>query len=374
MKLDDKKRILLFVHDGSGMGHLRRVTRVASELAQKCAILIVTGQRDSLWLIPDNCEFVHVPNWDRLSANRALQNNKPIWLGLTEEDAKRFKSNMFLNIINSFGPDAIIVDYLPLGKNMELEAGLNRSKARKYLINRGVVDTLDQQSIYGESQDYIHLYDRIFFAIDEQISIRYELMKYKEEKSPKIVSTGYIGPHKPDVKSIREFRKITDKNWIVCSAGGGKNAEVFFDHCIRLAQEMPEVVFDIILGPRSKTKVLRKYKNVTVIKETHELSDFIGACDIAIINGGYNSTMEAMAGGADIIVCPNQINGNDEQITNARILGEYYPIKLVPDPKDLHQAVGAYLDKKKNNRNKLSLDIEGAKKIKQIIFNDLEII
>jgi predicted glycosyltransferase len=372
-----QKKVLLYVHDGSGLGHLRRISRIAQGIQERCVTLIVTGQRDALWIIPEECEFVHIPNWDRLIAKKAIEYDKKLWFDLSVESAAKFKSDFFLNIVNAFSPDAIIVDYLPLGKNKELESALKSSPAKKYLVNRGIIDTQDHEEIYTNANQYMCLYDKILIAADQTVIEQLKSLNYADVYKSKINYVGYVIPKEIDIAFIRKKRGIkNNQKWVVCSAGGGKNAEQFLLYCNEIAKEMPDVIFDIILGPRSKhLSVLsdQTNKNISIIKQTKELSLMTASCDIAVINGGYNSTMEAISGGSHIVVNPNQINGDDEQIINAKILSKYYSIKLLSESRDLKNVLSELLLKNNCSRNEFLLDVSGISNICDIIFNDLNI-
>lgn len=371
-----QKKVLLFVHDGSGLGHLRRISRIAQGIQERCVTLIITGQRDALWIIPDECEFVHIPNWDRLLAKKAIDNNKKPWMDLTIESASKFKSDFFFNIVTAFSPDAIIVDYLPLGKNRELEVALKSSTAKKYLINRGVVDNQDYEEIFSNADQYMHLYDKILIAADQTIIEELRPLNYSDHHKSKIYYVGYVAPKAPDKTLVRLNRGIKkNQKWIVCSAGGGKNAEKFLLHCNEIAKEMPDVIFDIVLGPRTKhlSSAPSHNENISIVKQNKDLSTLTASSDIAIINGGYNSLMEAISGGANIIVYSNQINGDDEQAVNTKMLSKHYPIRYLSDSNDLKKVLQTLLTKNNKNGNEFSLNSEGISNICNIIFDDLNI-
>lgn len=56
--MDERKRILIFVHDGRGLGHLRRLCRLADQLKHDASVLFVTGHRDASYLVPKDCEYI----------------------------------------------------------------------------------------------------------------------------------------------------------------------------------------------------------------------------------------------------------------------------------------------------------------------------
>ena len=242
-----QKKLLFYVHDGSGLGHLRRLSRIAAYLQGEFVCLIVTGQRDALWVIDNKCEFIHLPNWDSLSKSRSKVRDKPIWQKLKKETAIKFKSNLFISIIKEFEPDAIFVDYLPFGKYNELKLALSEAKAKKYLIHRGIIDPSDNFLFSGKTtKSYTQIYDRIIVTADAKIADVSEIYRKDKNAFSKISYVGYVTPSELDKHVVRLERGIKNKKWVVCSAGGGGKAEFFFEQCVELAKKFPSIEFDII--------------------------------------------------------------------------------------------------------------------------------
>lgn len=331
----NQKKIVLFSHDGSGLGHLRRISRIAEKLQLAFATLIVTGMRNALWLIPEKCEFCYLPSWDALRKKRANYWGKDVWLDVNISDAIKLRSNMINSTIAAFEPDAILVDYLPYGLHNELELFLNTTTAKKYLILRGLIDTSDSEIFFNDKSDALaSIYDRIFIAADKQIINLEKEYKVSNNFVDKLKYVGYVTQCNKDRANIRENRGIVNskKKWIVCSAGGGKFAEDLIAHSIRLAELFPDYEFDIVAGPLSNfdvNNVKKVTNNCRIHKYLPNLSDFHSACDILINTGGYNSLLEGGLGGANIIVYPNQRGLDDEQINNANRLSKYFPIVIL---------------------------------------------
>ena len=59
-----RPRVLLFCHDGTGLGHLRRISRLAGALTEQFSTLVLSGVREASWIVPADCGLVMLPNWD----------------------------------------------------------------------------------------------------------------------------------------------------------------------------------------------------------------------------------------------------------------------------------------------------------------------
>ena len=85
-------RALLFCHEGTSLGHLQFLCRIADGLHPEIACLIVTGMREINYLIPRTCEYVKLPSWDYLLQARAEARGSAFSFDLDENQAKILRS------------------------------------------------------------------------------------------------------------------------------------------------------------------------------------------------------------------------------------------------------------------------------------------
>ena len=167
--MNDQQRILFFVHDGSGLGHLRRICRVADALQGPCASLVVTGHRAVAWMLSEGSEFVHLPSWDSIDASRSRYWNRTPWI-IEESSGRRCRADVLSAAFEAFSPHAIVVDYHPFGRYGELRHILAHSTARKYLLLRGVIDGDDFDMLCGSaSAEIAEVFDAIVVACDRRV-------------------------------------------------------------------------------------------------------------------------------------------------------------------------------------------------------------
>lgn len=373
----NQKRILFFVHDGSGLGHLRRIGRIASELQGPCACLVVSGMRQASWIVPNSCEVLQLPNWNGFSASRSKYWNRPVWLNVQQNEAKRIRSVLLSAAVRAFAPDAIVVDYLPFGIRNELKGVLAQTHAKKYLILRGLIDASDYDILCGKaSKDIAKMYDAILVTADSRIVDVGNEYSFEDMALSKLRYVGYVMPEPADRLVVRRDRGIPEgKPWVVCSGGGGMNAELYLRECIVVASGMPAFEFDIVFGPlanESLTCDLEIPKNCRVHSESMCMPELHSSCDVVITAGGYNSIMEAASGGAKIIVYSNQKGTDDEQRNNAERMAAYYPIKLITDITSFQDEIpSAVRDFATQPQSRLSLNTDGLKIIREYVLREL---
>jgi predicted glycosyltransferase len=359
-----KKRIMLFCHDGAGMGHLRRISRIAGELAQFSSPLVVTGLRETEWIVPRNVEYLKLPNWDWIDKHRAEQHERVGGLGLPGAESGKLRSDLIAGISRTFAPDAIMVDYLPFGQRDELRQMLSATEARKYLIHRGVADTSDRWALGADAMEIVSgIYDKILVTIDPKIYRVEQHDCYSRAVQEKTQYVGLVAP---------EGQWRAGSGIIVCSAGGGRGGEALMDACVGVARAFNSLQFYVVLGPRSRRTPadFECPENCRIVQSDPDLPAVHANAKVIVTTGGYNTMMEAIVGRAPVIVYTCQEGADDERRRFCDLLGKYRPITVL-------ESLG-YLGNVITDATKLedhyavhSLDVGGAKNVAKVVRSEL---
>jgi predicted glycosyltransferase len=378
---EDKKRILIFAHDGRGLGHLRRLARIASELVGEASVLFVTGHRWVASFLPPQCEFVHVPSLDSISSGRSRHWGVEPFVNPQTGIGIRLRREILRQCVDIFQPDAFVVDYLPMGVDHELLDILNdnSSPRKNYLILRGVLgqptqvwaDVLTPQARSVLKQ----CYEKILVTCDSRIVDVGAEYRLGPDITCRLEYTGYVVPKNDEVRVswAREARRIpAGKRWVVCAAGGGKDGEDLIEHCWDLALQYPECYFDIVAGPRSGLAIRSescKDDRIRVYQDDfHLMPEKLAAADSVIIRGGYNSLLEASVGTANMIVWPYDA----EQTIHAERLSAFRRMQVVRSVEELETAFADFLSLDKAEMSLTLLDVDGAKKTAASVLDDLQ--
>lgn len=369
-------RLLFFCHDARGLGHLRRISRIASALQGRFVCLIATGMSEAHWMVPAHCEFIRIPNWDSLSAVRAQRRGRPLWMTATRE-AERFKKDLLLSVEHAFRPDAILVDYLPFGLRDELRPMLDQTQARKYLIHRGLADTSDRDVLCGEATAAVGAtYDAIVVTADRRIVDVASEYRFVDTAAEKIRYVGYINPVDAPLRaSVTKGRPTDDRPKVVCACGGGHGGEQLLTACIEAARNCPQFDFHIALGPHGSIAPGTDDPvptNCHVYGVCPELEELHRAACVVVNHGGYNSTMEAISGGARIIVHHIQGGDDDERILMEKRLAPHYPISSLANVEDLTSRIEEEVHLASfGQRPKFALEFNGITRIGELLRCDL---
>ncbi|HYW17201.1 MAG TPA: glycosyltransferase [Allosphingosinicella sp.] len=387
-QLRPQKRAIFFVFDGgTGIGHLRRLSSIAKALQGPFSCLIVTSHRAAAaWFVPPECEYVHLPAWDSLLPEKASYWGRQPYLSVDAGEALDLRRNLLQGIVDSFKPDVMFVDHLPLGMRDELEPIVAGAQCLKYLVTRGVqneTENLAELLLAGKARDSIKRhYDRVFLAIDQRVFDFGKRYRAFDEVAGKLCPVGYvIEPIASD--AIAECRRARGLGagdfWAVASAGGGQLGEGLIAACCELARTHKEFAFDIVIGPRSRlpreslTACAAANPKLRLHDDAPDLSSWHSAADIVISSGGYNSLLESLRGTARIICVPNRKSERDEQYAHAACLRRFATIDLDLDPGRLpamFEEAAAALRKGPNVDRRAELDFAGAAAIRRIALAD----
>jgi predicted glycosyltransferase len=388
-----KKAIFLVFDGGRGVGHLRRLSQIAKTLQGKFACLIVTGHRAAAnWFVPKECEYVHIPSWDSLLESKAQYWGRQPFISLDDREAVKLRRGMLTGIVDSFKPDVMFVDHLPLGFHEELSTIVKDTPCLKYLVTRGFLnetEDIDNLILGGKAGQYLELYyHRILVAADRRVfdfATHYNISPALRNKT---VHTGYVteSVRSDVVSAMREERGLRrDDVWVVVSAGGGQLGEPLIEMCLNeLVGRYVDIVFDVVMGPRSNLKWPESAKNVIdaanlrLHKETAHLRLLHAAADLVITTGGFTSILEILQGNAKILSFPYRKDERDEPYHHAVCLRKFVDIQVSTDlsclPALFEDAIRSIGEQCRRPDERGKLDFNGAEVIQRIVTSDMELI
>ena len=379
MKLH-KPRVMLFAYDGTGLGHLMRLIRIAECLKDSFNPLVVTGHRAVCQMIPDGIEFIRIPVFSSIASEQAGMKGHSL-------NVKEFRSDTLLHIGKLFKPHILITDYMPAGKKNELLKLIVSSPCLKYLIMRGDIGSLDQlQNIVFNADNNTlieNFYDRVFIASDARIDDFSSDTSIPRAVRDKFQHVGYVTKKvsKDEIYKIRKDRNLDEtRPWVVCSAGGGRMGEDLIRKCIQMGQEknFAMVQFDIIRGyysdipwPNDLYDTIMLSHNIRFSRSVDALPIMHAAADCVVCSGGYNSLLETMQGrNKHVLAYSVQINEN-EQLRNIMNFQRFYPIHHVSNLETLPFKLKQCLNVPAPLPT-MDIDTDGARQIVNWIKKDFE--
>ena len=227
---------------------------------------------------------------------------------------------MVFKLLRFTTPFIIIYDFLGLDSltKSPLEKIVNYILNRIWSLDYKVFSASNRESIFiGEPED---IPDKRF---------GYLLPNRREYAKTHYTFIGYIIRFDPemyrDKRAMREKLGYDEKPLIICSIGGTSIGKNLLELCNKsypiLKSKIEQVRMVLITGPRLKTDTIDSYPGVEIKGFVPDLYKHFAACDFAIVQGGFSSTLELTSLKRPFIFFP--IEGHSEQEYVAKRLGRH---------------------------------------------------
>jgi predicted glycosyltransferase len=350
-----RPRILLYSHDGTGLGHLRIVLGLATDLAARrpdASLLLLTGsmQIDSFEL-PANVDYVKLPAMPK----RHLYADLPVpgSEGTPHKQAMYLRNAVARATIEAFQPHLIVVDHAPAGLFRELTDSLtslhnNLSQAAErsqiVLLMRDITFGPDQTKVIWQKEGVYELleqvYDRILVYGDRDIFDPILEYRLSPTIAHKMTFCGYLTPPSPSrpAATVRAGLGVGDLPLVAVSVGGGADgAPLLRAYLNGLCRSSPPAVATLVVtGPllpeedrREVERLAAGLPQTTLIPFTADWIDIVHAADAVVCMGGYNAMTEAVHARQRAIVVP-RLPGPEEQVIRADRFARRGLVTVVP--------------------------------------------
>lgn len=334
-----RRRVLIYSHDGTGLGHLRITLGVGRAYATRRpddAILLLTGSSQAgQFDIPANMDFVKLPSMPLRDLYVDLPD--PASPAGPERQVVYFRETVALAVIQGFAPDLIVVDHAPAGLFRELLRSIEWVKSalpntRLVLLMRDITFGPDQtRSLWKGERVYPLLdfaYDRILVYGAREVFDPILEYGMPEAAAQKTIFAGYLTPAPPrrSPETVRQSLGIGDRPLLAASVGGGADGGAILRVLLEgWSQHAPaDLAGYIVLGPllpaSDREAILRLASSLPNVLLTDFDPDYLAvarAANVLVSMGGYNSLCEAAWLGKRAVVVP-RLPGPEEQILRAR--------------------------------------------------------
>jgi predicted glycosyltransferase len=334
-------RILIYAHDTYGLGHIRRCLAIARNLKNCPAdILILTGSiLAGRFKIPSRIDFVRIPGMIKVTNEEYL----PLSLKLEAAEVLEIRKKIILATATAFRPDFFIVDKAPLGLKREAVDTLHwlRTDCPTCKSILGLRDIMDgaastieewrEKGIYDAMRD---LYDEIWVYGCKDFYDPITEYRIPDHIAPKIHFTGYLPRQIPTPEKVAATRAQLglgngQKLIVVTTGGGGDGHPVVrsflaaFDPAMGPVPENVKVV--VVTGPFISAKhyqdVVKRCNQLgfTTYKFHRAMERLIGAAQVVVSMGGYNTVCEIVSQKKPLLIVPRTVP-REEQLIRAQVL------------------------------------------------------
>ncbi len=351
-------RVALYSHDAQGLGHVRRNLAIAGVLAAggRRDVLLITGAKEAgVFAMPPGVELLTLPGL-RKSADGAYEARS---LALSLPALIRLRSQTICAALESFAPEVLIVDKLPLGIEGELEPALDllaeRPSTRFVLGLREILDdpvTVRREwAQTGAEKAMRERYDAIWVYGDQRVYDPVAEYDLDEEIADKVRFSGYLGCDPGgavDGRARERALNVPPGDVALCLVGGGEDG---FELAAAFARApLREGLSGVIVtGPfmpaparRALDQLAAERPDLLVLSFLDDPGALIARAHSVVAMGGYNTVCELLHLGRRTLVVP-RVTPRTEQLIRARCLAARGLVDLL-HPADLSPAaLGAWL-------------------------------
>ncbi len=350
-------RLMVYSHDGFGLGNIRRMLAICTHLLHSIpdlSILLLSGSPMlHSFRLPQGLDYIKLPCLNRGTSGELAAK----YLRTETEETVALRSQLMLSAIASFKPNVFLVDKKPYGMRNELQVSMEYLKAelpdtQRVLLLRDILDhpdiTIQEWQKHGYYEAIETFYQCILVVGSADFFNLCEEYQFPETVAEKVQFCGYIrkepGYQNPEL--LRQTLQLQpDESLVLVTPGGGEDGYHLIDTYLSSLAELPsnrKLRSLIICGPEMPpeqqailSKKAEAYAHVQMGEFTDDLMSYMAAADAVVAMAGYNTTCEILSAGKRAVVVP-RIKPSQEQWLRAErlakrgLLAAIHPNQLTP--------------------------------------------
>jgi predicted glycosyltransferase len=310
-------KLLLYSHDTSGLGNIRRTLLLADELVAqfpRAMVLIVTGSpMIHAFRISERTDYIKLPSLDRTASGA----DAPAFFAAHEKEVAAIRRGVLRKAILGFGPDVMIVDTRPGGVGGELLDTLKALRARTSppRLAVGMRDILDAPAATRASlkrtrdlATIARYYDEVWIYGERSMFDPTVEYGFPPEVASKTWFCGYL--RRPAVARTSS----SDAARVLVTTGAGADGSGLIHTYLAGLRGLPRTVAlrtTVVLGPQmasdDRAAVLEKYRSLPCVRFVDFEPDpatLYANSDIVVSTAGYNTVCELLSFDLPAVLVP----------------------------------------------------------------------
>lgn len=351
-------RLMVYSHDGFGLGNIRRMLAICTQLLHSIpdlSILMLSGSPMlHSFRLPKGLDYIKLPCLNRGTSGELFAK----YLKTETAETVALRSQLILSAISSFKPDVLLVDKKPYGMRNELQISLEylrseRPNTQLVLLLRDILDhpnvTIQDWQKHGYHNAIQRFYNRVLVVGSPDVFDVRQEYQFPAAVAEKVQFCGYIRKE-PDSKNPallrRELEIQPDERFVLVTPGGGEDGYSLIDTYLSGLSQLPStlklrslIICGSEMPAEQQTALVEKasrYPRVQMGEFTDDLISYMAAADAVVAMGGYNTTCEILSLGKRAVVVP-RIKPSQEQWLRAErlsalgLLDAIHPDHLTPE-------------------------------------------
>ncbi|MBW2328381.1 MAG: hypothetical protein JRF04_01985 [Deltaproteobacteria bacterium] len=333
--------ILLYAHDGRGLGHISRTVAIGMalrRLSPDLRVLIVTGCASTKELIHrSSLDWLKLPSYRTQVINgksQGIDGNS----GFTDKELGLLRAETLQQIVLLYRPKVILVDHTPQGKHRELLSALDASSGSdtQWVLGvRGVVGAVPQAGSTLSQQLFSDYYSKLLWYGDRRVLSMEQLGQLERQYNIQPIECGYVS-------RLQELSCLQDRKNSKETLAGTIAIPWLGEHshyvltCITGALKIIgpahgnwRIFAD--LNPGEHGKIMSSLQQLPYCHLQPTGPGYIEALlhsKTAMIYGGYNSLTDVLAAGLPAVVLLRAMQDSEQQI-HLHLLHKYTSDQLL---------------------------------------------
>ena len=332
------RSILMYSHDGYGLGHMRRNLNLAQRLRVALPdtdILMVVGCPTGLFFdLPPGVDFIKLPSIVKVGHGQWRASK----LSLDFEATCALRAGLMLQTAQMLRPDLLVVDYLPQGVGGELLPTLdwlrtNVPGARTALGFRDIIDLPERVKAGWAKDGTLDLidrwYDRVLIYGHSGLFDTATAYGLGERLGDRLVHCGYVAPSPGSAAAPSGAWGFPDRRRLLVTAGGGRDGFALLATTLRAlrllpAADCPETI--VVAGPlmddeaRGTLEELAQGLPASILRWAGDGRALAAEADLIVTMAGYNTLTECLSLHKKPIVVP-RVGPSQEQRMRTELFG-----------------------------------------------------
>jgi len=377
--------ILLYAHDGRGMGHISRAITLGLAIrryAPNRSVAVVTGSPWAHSLISGMpLEVIKLPSYD-VEVVEGDSSPRLGWMNLSNQDLITLRARLLRELVLTARPRQVVVDHLPLGKNRELEPAIEATESLDTEWNlglRSIVGSIEQLTASDVRELVRRRFRRVLWFADPSISRRGHLQDSVGSFGLSIHAIGYVSRAREMELSGGLQTKQEASGVVVTLSWTTRRSSELLHALLKLIRDIKDSwgPWRFFVGPTRDRQVPRASLDAISLLPWCKVQNFdpnylgfLRSARLAIAYSGYNTVTDILwAGCPAVLVSRDMADG--EQHIHAKQLQDAYPdsIAWVPEQEIKHMELHHLCDRLVGSPPRATADLNGAEKAARLLIN-----
>lgn len=350
------KRLLVYSHDTFGLGNIRRMLCICEHLnavIPDLSILLVSGSpMVHSFRLPPRLDYIKLPCLRRTLQGGYMAKS----VGTPLQDTVRLRADLIRTAVTHFCPHLLLVDKKPYGVENELQDALSYLRTclpetRQVLLLRDILDSPEVTTGIWKKQGYYEaiqaFYDLVLVVGTPQVFDLRTEYQLPPSVANKVRFCGYLQrtPGSISREAIRRTLQLQNERLILVTPGGGEDGYHLLSSYLEGLKHLPadhNTSSLIISGPEmpalQKTMLAEaadSHPHVQIREFTNDMMSHIGAADVVVSMGGYNTICEILSLHKRAVVVPRVQPVAEQWIRAQRLarlglLAALHPAEVTP--------------------------------------------